>query len=428
MRYSENLSHTIHRNRVYGDFAVGQNRRTCERISTRELDRRNLAGRPASLDCEALYFHSLRAMSLQRPKNRITKIANDLSLGVLVLLVVVLIAWIFGLRLTESALSSWGQWFGAFVAGVAMVATAYAIILQARHGESASWSIALSRLGELYDKAQEDERLSRLLLEPADTDGVEMLDPDDLDLTPQQTIWLASLFLAFEQIYVATNSLSSESQRVWRLYLRNQVNKPTFRAAFVRDSTNARDYHQHFWRFVRGTPLPSSSATGAIGYANYAIHPKFFEAQDGKRVAPVATHAPCIARKLEAADLGFWLELYRDPDVRRQMYAAPTESEDALNAYLAPRNIFTVWQDDQRVGGFTITPEKDRMATFGILVHPKHRGRGFSNQILRLLESEANHRGFLTLRADVYAENEPCLAALRRAGYRRFIWLEKNIT
>lgn len=255
-----------------------------------------------------------------------------------------------------------------------------------------------------------------------------MLDPDDLDLTPQQTIWLGSLFLAFEQIYVATNSLSSESQRVWRLYLKNQLNKPSLRAAFIRDATNAKDYHQDFWRFVRGTRLPNPTAGNSETYKAFAIHPKFFEAQDGQRTTPVATGAPCVARKLEKSDLSFWLELYRDPSVRLQMYAAPTESAETLHAYLSPRNVFTVWQDGERIGGFTLTPEKDRMATFGILVHPKFRGHGFSNEILRLLENEARRQDFMTLRADVYADNDPCLASLRRANYRRFIWLEKNLT
>jgi len=156
-------------------------------------------------------------MSQKQPGSNESKAARDLSLGFMLLLLVVIISCLIGLYPTENALSALVQWLGASVAGIAMVATAYVIILQARHGESASWSIALSRLGQLCDKAQDDERFSLLMIERSDPDDSVCIDQDDLKLTPQQTISLSSLFPAFEQIYVAINSVSSQSQGVRHL-------------------------------------------------------------------------------------------------------------------------------------------------------------------------------------------------------------------
>jgi ribosomal protein S18 acetylase RimI-like enzyme len=328
-----------------------------------------------------------------------------------------------GRALGENAIANWGTWIGAFIAGIAMVATSYAIILQARQGEVAGWSVAVTRLGNLYDIAQQNDKLSGFLAEKSDEEGKINPSRNQIPITNQEIIWMGSLFLAFEQIYIATTALGYESKRVWRLYLKSQLNKPTLRAAFVRDAANSQDYHQEFWRFVRGTPIKHE---GKAYYENHAIHPKYFETRPPSgALSDAKIGMTCSPATME--DMPFWLEIYRDKEVRNQMYAAPIQSAEELWTYLSNRNVFTAWVDGNRIGGFTITMEKDLLATFGIAIHPQYRKRGWSIHLMRLLENEASRMGVKTLRADVYEDNQPCIRALNGNGYRRFIWMEKNI-
>lgn len=241
-------------------------------------------------------------------------------------------------------------------------------------------------------------------------------------MAPTDDVWLGSLFLAFEQIFVATNGLSEESKRVWRLYIRNQLNKPFIRATFVKDAIAAKDYHQDFWRFVRG----KKDSNSPEGYKDYVIHPKYFQKTDGIKSVPLLVQ-DLTAKPFSIQDAGFWLSLYRDESVKRQMYAAPTTSEKELSDYLSDRNVFTVLLGDTLVGGFTITLEKDHLGSVGIVLHSDFRGRGLASKILALLETEATKLGVFTLRADVYADNTPSIRALESVGFRKFLWLEKNI-
>jgi RimJ/RimL family protein N-acetyltransferase len=350
------------------------------------------------------------------------KLIRDMSSGLLLLLSVVSLSIFAGLFLSEMQLSSWGQWIGAFIAGIALVASSYAILIQARQGESVSWNIALSRLGEIYDQACNNSRLATIINQTPDQDWKIDLYPDDINLSPTEDVWLASLFLAFEQIFVATNSLSEESKRVWRLYIRNQLNKPFIRACFIRDATVAKDYHNDFWLFVRG----KYDINAQDEYLDYTIHPKYFQQTELDNPRPSIEH-DLSAKIFSAKDAKFWLLLYEDEDVKRQMYAAPITSEEELVSYLTKRKVFTVFMGEKPVGGFTITPEKDHLATFGFLIHPEYRGHGISHNILKLLQLEANKLGIFTLRADVYADNMPSIRALENMGFRKFIWLEKNI-
>jgi RimJ/RimL family protein N-acetyltransferase len=361
--------------------------------------------------------------NLRAPKGQIRSHTRDILFGFVLLLGVIIASVAVGRALGENQIANWGTWIGAFIAGIAMVASSYALILQSRQAESASWAIALSRLGQLYDQAADDETLSSILVESSDsrsslppTAGIRVFNN-------RHIIWLNSLGLAFEQIYVATNSLSAESKRVWRLYLRNQLNKPSIRAAFVADASSNQDYHQEFWRFVRGTP---KSKGGSVHYENYSIHPLYFESHESANPSAVnSSDAECTP--LTRDDLPFWLEIYTNDEVSRQMYAAPTGSAEELWNYLSHRKVFTVWVEKKRVGGFTITIEKDLLATFGIAIHPGFRGCGYGRAIMGLLESEARKLGLRTLRADVYEDNDPCIRLLNRNGFRRFIWMEKNI-
>lgn len=347
--------------------------------------------------------------------------STDGILGGGILVVVVACSLAAGWWLSHEQLSSWGQWIGAFIAGIAMVASAYAIILQARHGEAASWSVALSRLGEIYDQAQQDETLARLLTERIDENGEVFLDSDDLALSPKTKVWLGSLFLAYEQVYVATLALSNESKRVWRIYLKNNLNKPTLRAAFIADASSAQDYHHAFWEFVRGSKSGDT-------YQGGAIDDRFFKAQDGIRREAGVKRAALHVEPLHSSHLHEWLSIYRDPEVRRQMYAAPTENEAVLEQYLRRRRFYSVLDaEGVLVGGFNFYEEEGSRACFGIVIHPAFRGQGLGREIVRLMKDEARSLGFATLRADVYADNAPCLGLLDRTGFRRFVWVETNL-
>jgi len=353
-------------------------------------------------------------------KNRFFK---EITNAVFVLLLISFLSVSIGLFLNAESLGNWGSWLGAFIAGIALVASSYAIVIQARQGESASWNIALGRLGELYDMAQNESNLAIIITEPTDPDGKVFSSPIETKPTPKEIVWLGSLFLAYEQIYVATLALSSESQRVWRLYLKNQLNKPFIRSAFVRDAMDAKDFHNDFWQFVRGF----KSLHNPSGYSNYAIHPKFFDSLH--QGAPLKANSSKLRFEAFSQDhSNFWMELYNDTTVRRQMYAAPLDSSDSLREYLSVRHVFTAFLDNEAVGGFTISKDKDLIGTFGIVLKDKFRNKGLANQIMAELENRAKVMGLLTLRADVYTDNFPCIRTLEKSGFRRFIWFEKNLS
>jgi RimJ/RimL family protein N-acetyltransferase len=351
------------------------------------------------------------------------KFLTDVVIAAGILAVTSIFSVAIGFQLNEGQLGSWGSWLGSFIAGIALVASGYALVVQARHGESTSWNIALGRLGAIYDLAYKDPRLAKFLTEKSDPQGKVHISHDDLEVTAQERVWFGNLFLAYEQIFVATLALSAESRRVWRIYLKNQLNKPTIRALFVADAGSASDYHAEFYRFVREKEFFGPRQNPQRGF----IKESFFECEEEPAKPKQPADRALVTRAFVASDADFWMQLYSDPEVRKQMYSAPTDSTDSLVAHLSARKVFTVWLGETRVGGFTITPEKDRLGTFGIVVEASHRGKGLSTEIMRLMEREACALGALTLRGDVYADNAPSIKALENAGFRKFLWFEKNI-
>jgi RimJ/RimL family protein N-acetyltransferase len=280
----------------------------------------------------------------------------------------------------------------------------------------------MGRLAELYDDAAKNARLARLITEGIDEEGNVSIDADGLDLSPEEQVWLGSLFLAYEQIYIATNALSKESQRVWRIYLKNNLNKPHIRAAFVRDATNSLDYHKDFWRFVRGHP----TATGGHHEAG-AIPPRFFSDLGGQKSKPKSPVGTIVAKPIVQSDVVAWQAIYRDPQVRKQMYAAPHDNADRLWDYLRERRFFSVFSGDRLLGGFNLYDIDGTRASFGIVFSTEARGTGLGMELMRLLKEEAKNMGVLTLRADVYSDNAPCIHLLEKAEFRRFVWFETNI-
>jgi RimJ/RimL family protein N-acetyltransferase len=122
-----------------------------------------------------------------------------------------------------------------------------------------------------------------------------------------------------------------------------------------------------------------------------------------------------------------WMNMYRDPQTRRQMYTPPRDLAD-LCAYLREHHATSVFLGDALVGGYTLTREIDARATFGILVAPGYRGCGIGDAILMRLERHAHALGIRVLRADVYSDNTACLSLLHTHGFREFVWLEKNLS
>jgi RimJ/RimL family protein N-acetyltransferase len=361
---------------------------------------------------------------LRKLKSRFDgRFLQDLVAAAGILAVTSFVSVAIGFQLNEGQLGSWGSWLGAFIAGIALVASGYALVVQARHGESTSWNIALGRLGEIYDLAYKDPRLAQFLNEKSDPEGDVRRFVENVDITPQERVWFGNLFLAYEQIFIASQALSAESRRVWGIYLKNQLNKPTIRALFVADDESAADYRADFYSFAREGPFSKPTKDPGRG----VIKELFFR-KDNSAECHQSLHKKLTKRPFTTSDAGFWLQLYSDSEVRKQMYAAPVSSEADLAAYLGTRTVFTVLADETPIGGFTISPEKDRLATFGIVVDVRSRGQGLGMQIMKLVEETAAEMGFLTLRGDVYADNFSSIRVLERSGFRRFLWFEKNIS
>ena len=352
-----------------------------------------------------------------------TTVALALTIVICVVFLSLGVAHTFALNTNLAALAAWGQWVGTFVASLALLGTVYAVITQVRQSETTSWSIALSRLGELYDLALIHSDLAQMLAESsAPHEDVQPLYPPET-LKPKQRVWLGSLFLAYEQIFVATLTLSQESRRVWRIYLANQLNKPSLRAQFCRDAIAAQDYHQAFWRFVRGS--------NRAGRMDAAIDRRFFDKCSEAKPVPVelfTLHSgQLFAKPIEESQYQFWAQLYEDVEIRRQMYAAPLDSIESFKSFLRKRTLFTVFCGTDAVGGFSLTREDQFMATFGYMLSPEHRGKGYAGDVIEMLMRQAHIMGFRTLRADIYEDNIPSIRALDTAGFRKFIWMEKNL-
>jgi len=148
----------------------------------------------------------------------------------------------------------------------------------------------------------------------------------------------------------------------------------------------------------------------------------------GKTIKKKDELAVLTAKPAVREDLGFWMDIYGDPEVRRQMYAAPVESDDVLWDYLyREQKAFTVWQSDKRVGGFLLSMVAPFLGTFSIVIHKDFRGSGHGREVMGLIESEARKEGYRTLRADVYSDNESSIRLLEKCGFRQFVWLEKNL-
>lgn len=133
-------------------------------------------------------------------------------------------------------------------------------------------------------------------------------------------------------------------------------------------------------------------------------------------------------RRTIKKDLPFWKEIYLDGDVKMHMNAAPIETDRELWEHLNRSDRYVVYGDnDELIGGFSIYHRDNKTAEFGIVTHPKFRGKGLGMVIVSFLEETAKDLGIKTLKADVYEENIPCISLLKKDGFKPIIFLEKNI-
>ena len=284
----------------------------------------------------------------------------------------------------------------------AVIVAAIALERNRRSAVATSWNLALQRLGQLYDAAMNDQSLASIILETSSSTPQKVV-------TFKQDVWLGNLFMALEQVFVASQTLRRKAREPWERYILNQFEKPTIGHHFRQDLTVRGDYHGGFVELLERKNLVGPPARPPV-----------------RPIAPPKTlHISKL--DLQGEEMEFWRELYRDPDVARQMYAVPIDDEEALRESFA-EGAFVVWEGNRRVGGFTITREKQHRGTFGIVIHKEYRGQGYGLRVIKeLVEPKAWEMGLMTLRADVYLDNIASRRLLDRAGYREFVWVEKNI-
>lgn len=130
-------------------------------------------------------------------------------------------------------------------------------------------------------------------------------------------------------------------------------------------------------------------------------------------------------RKAGPADIPILGEWYSDPGSSRQLYSAP-DDETEFACYILQPHRFIVTGDGTPVATFKIELQGS-VAMLGILVAPEFRGLGVSKMALKLAEGEARALGHHSLSVDIYSDNEAAIAAFSSAGFREFVWYEKNI-
>lgn len=130
-------------------------------------------------------------------------------------------------------------------------------------------------------------------------------------------------------------------------------------------------------------------------------------------------------RKVELSDMPALKAWYSDEGSRRQLYAPP-DDETLFAYYMLQPHRFVVTAGSVPVATFRIE-EQGSAAVLGLLVAPSHRGLGLSARVIGLAEDAAKNLGFAVLSVDIYSDNQAALSAFASAGFREFVWYEKNI-
>jgi len=130
-------------------------------------------------------------------------------------------------------------------------------------------------------------------------------------------------------------------------------------------------------------------------------------------------------RKVTLADISLLRAWYSDKESKHQLYAAPSDETEFAYYMLQPHR-FIVTESGNPIATFKIE-EQGAAAVLGLLVAPDHRGRGVSKKVLQIAEEKSKDLGFHVLSVDIYSDNAAARAAFVAAGFREFIWYEKNI-
>jgi RimJ/RimL family protein N-acetyltransferase len=137
-------------------------------------------------------------------------------------------------------------------------------------------------------------------------------------------------------------------------------------------------------------------------------------------------------RRILKRDIKFWKEVYQDHDVMIHMNAMPMDDDKQFWEYLNHSDRYVVYsmdvgQEKEPIGGFSLYEREDKVASFGIVIHPNFRGLGLGKVVLEFLNETAKDLGIKTLKADVYEENTPCISLLKSGGFKPIVFLEKNL-
>ena len=66
-------------------------------------------------------------------------------------------------------------------------------------------------------------------------------------------------------------------------------------------------------------------------------------------------------------------------------------------------------------------------ASVGVLISEDHRGMGYLGGIFPHIVETAKTLGIRVLSADIYSDNDAAIRGFENAGFRKFLWFEKNL-
>lgn len=150
------------------------------------------------------------------------------------------------------------------------------------------------------------------------------------------------------------------------------------------------------------------------------------------------TLKPMQADPAVAETLSRW---YNDEQARFLIF--PNHKEEPLPQVSAQailedlRRTDGVWRymimlDDELIGSVDLSKKEDLffkepLSTLwmGITLAPEHRGKGYGEQVLKLIEKEAAARHYARLEFGTFSNNLPAQKLYRKAGYEEFGVIEK---
>lgn len=148
---------------------------------------------------------------------------------------------------------------------------------------------------------------------------------------------------------------------------------------------------------------------------------------------PAQAHNPApvelVVRDAEIGDLPTLKLWYSSPEARKFLYATPPDPTEFALYILKPHRFIVEKKTTGAtvpVGTFSLEASGTN-ARVGVLIGDEHRGTGLFSLMVPLIEREAEALGIRVLSADIYSDNEAAIRGFGGAGFRKFLWFEKNI-